>query len=217
MPFYDLSHSVESGMPVYPGSPPVGVDRRESIPESGARVTDLAFDTHVGTHVDAPSHVVPDGASIDAFDPSAFVFDALRVDCRGLDRRDRVEVADLPAPTDHDLLVLWTGWDAHWGSEAYRDHPYLSAEAAAWCAANGYSVGLDAFSPDPTPSADPARERSAEPAGYPAHDALLGADRFVLENLAGLDDPGPEFTLYAFPLAIRDGDGSPVRAVAASP
>jgi kynurenine formamidase len=213
MTLYDLSHPLETGMPVYPGSDAVRVEPASTI-DDGARVTALDVDTHVGTHVDAPSHMLPDGAPLDARALSGFVFDALRVDCTDLDRRAPITVADLPDSTEHDLLAIHTGHDRHWGSDAYRDHPYLTAGAAQWCADNGYSVGLDAFSPDPTPSVDPDTERDAEPDDHPAHHALLTADRVIVENLTRLGEPPREFTLYAFPLSLPGADGSPVRAVA---
>ncbi|MDG5777708.1 cyclase family protein [Haloarculaceae archaeon H-GB1-1] len=213
MTCYDLTHALETGMPVYPGSPPAVVERAATI-DDGARVTRLDLETHVGTHVDAPSHMARDGASLDDFDVERFRFDALRVDCTHLGAREPISPSDLPSPTDHDLLAFHTGWDDHWGTDAYRDHPYLSDAAAEWCADNGYSVGLDAFSPDPTPSVDPDREGPDEPEGYPAHDALFEAESFIVENLTNLDAPPAEFTLLAFPLAIVDADGSPVRAVA---
>jgi len=64
------------------------------------------------------------------------------------------------------------------------------------------------------PRSDPQRERHpAEPEGFPAHHRLLGNDLFVVENLrnlAGLD----RCRLFAVPLPIAGGDGSPVRAFA---
>jgi len=33
-----------------------------------------------------------------------------------------------------DLLVIQTGWDDHWGTGRYFDHPYLTREAADWLA-----------------------------------------------------------------------------------
>ena len=210
----DLSHPIEAGMPVYPGSDPVRIDQENTIPTGGSRVSSLEFETHVGTHVDAPSHMLSEGRTLSDFDLSAFVFDARVVDLRGQDARAAIDVDAMPEPSDHDLLVCRTGWAAHWGTEAYRDHPYLSAAAAAWCADHGFSVALDTFSPDPTPSADPAREGADEPADQPAHDELLGADRRILENLRGLADVPETFRLVAYPLRIAGADGSPVRAVA---
>ena len=215
----DLSQPIESGMPVYPGSDPVRIDQENTIPSGGSRVSSLDFETHVGTHVDAPSHMLAEGRTLSDFDLSAFAFDARVVDLRGREPRAAIGVDAMPDPDEHgladaDLLVCRTGWDDHWGTEAYRDHPYLSAAAAAWCADHGFSVALDTFSPDPTPSVDPAREGAAEPDDQPAHDELLGADRRILENLRGLADVPEEFRLVAYPLRIAGADGSPVRAVA---
>lgn len=214
MAIYDCSQPLETGLPVYPGGDPARVEQRSTI-DDGARVTDLDIGTHDGTHLDAPSHMLRDGDTLDTFDLETFAFQTRRVDCTAKGPRDPITVADLPAPGDVDLLALHTGWDDHWGTDDYRDHPYLDGEAAAWCADRGLAVGIDAFSPDPTPSATGA-ERAAEPDGYPAHDALLGANCPIVENLAGLGDPPETFTLYAFPLSLPGADGSPVRAVAAT-
>jgi len=215
----DLSQPLESDMPVYPGSDPVRIEQDDTIASGGSRVSSLDVETHVGTHVDAPSHMLPDGRTITDFHCSDFVFDAQVVDCTGLPPRTAIGVDAMPDAdaADADLLVLRTGWERHWGTERYRDHPYLAADAAAWCAERGFSVGLDTFSPDPTPSADPDREGAGEPTDQPAHDELLGADCRIVENLRGLDAVPETFRLEAYPLRLSGADGSPVRAVACVP
>ncbi len=213
MAHYDCSHPIDADMPVYPGSRPVGVEAVTSLPEDGSRVTELDLDAHVGTHVDAPAHTLADGRTLAEFDVSEFTFCVRLVECTDVSAREGIERAALGDPSAHDMLVVRTGWDRHWGSERYRDHPYLTVDAARWCAENGYSVGLDTFGPDPTPSADAEREREDEPDGLPAHDALFAADSLVVENLRGLGQLPPEFELTALPLAL-DAEASPVRAVA---
>ena len=83
---------------------------------------------------------------------------------------------------------------------------------------SGVGIGLDTFGPDPTPTADGGADGESigddEPDGTPAHDALLSDSLPIVENLRGLDDLPERFRLYAFPLRLRSGDGSPVRAVA---
>lgn len=105
-------------------------------------------------------------------------------------------------------LVLHTGWDRSWGTAAYEDHPYLSAEAARALVEVGVRVvGTDALSVD---------ETGGE--AFPAHEALLGAGGVVVENLTNLvavDHPEP--VLSVLPLPLRGVDGSPVRAVALLP
>ena len=240
MPFADLTRPVESGMPVFPGDPPVSVVAHATMDAEGYRVSALACGSHTGTHVDAPSHTEPDGRPLDSFPVSRFVRDAVRVDLRPLSAREPIRPADLPT-VDAEAVVLWTGWDRHWGETDYLDHPYLTPAAARHCARQGYDVAIDALNVDPTPrngaggsndphatagaggSDDPHETDGAggsgdphatDGTGVPAHHALLGHDRLIAENLTNLGEPPTRFELAVLPLKIADCDGAPVRAVA---
>ncbi|TKX60322.1 cyclase family protein [Halorubrum sp. SS7] len=220
--FRDLSRPIETGMPTYPGDPDVTLAPDATHEADGYATSELRTGTHAGTHVDAPWHTVPGGESIDERDVDRFAFDARLVDPRPLEPREPIRADALPDPDaldgDLDLLVLRTGWESHWGTERYRDHPYLTAAAAERCREAGVGVGLDAFGPDPTPTADGGADGEAsedgEPDETPAHDVLLGASLPIVENLCGLDGVPARFRLSAFPLRLRGADGSPVRAVA---
>ncbi|WP_224267896.1 cyclase family protein [Haloprofundus salinisoli] len=203
----DLSHPLSPDTSVYPGDPPVRLDPHATHAADGYRVTDIGVGSHAGTHVDAPSHVLEDGDPLSAFPVSRFRLDAALVDLRPLDAGATVSIAALeaadPAP-DCDLLVLRTGWDVHWGTDRYYDHPSLPPEAATWCADRGYDVALDCASPDPFGSTD-----------LRAHRALSGTNRLIFENLRLGDAELPgQFRLHAYPLSFVGVDGSPVRAVA---
>ena len=205
---FDLTHPVETGTPVYPGDPPVAVTPHATHAADGYRVSAVSLGSHAGTHVDAPAHTEPDGRTLDTYPVSAFAFDAVRVDCRDLDAREAVP-ADRVPDADADCAVFRTGWDRHWGTDRYHDHPSLAPAAARACADRGYAVALDTPSPDPTPTGN---AREGEPDGLPAHHALLGSDLLIVENLTGLDAAPERFELLALPLALQ-GDGAPVRAV----
>ncbi|WP_423746254.1 cyclase family protein (plasmid) [Haladaptatus sp. SPP-AMP-3] len=208
--FRDCTHPLTPATTVYPGDPTVGRTPHATHDADGYRVTKLELGTHSGTHVDAPSHTEPDGRTLDSFPVETFAFDALRIDVRDKAPREPIERADLPDPTDDELLVFHTGWDDHWGTDAYFDHPYLTADAAAWCADRDYHVAIDALNVDPTPTEN---ARDDEPDGVPAHHELLGTDHLIVENLTNLDDLPRRFRLSAFPLSVEDADGAPVRAV----
>jgi len=216
-------------MATYPGDPDVTLGPDTTHEADGYATSELRAGTHAGTHVDAPRHTIPDGGTIDEQEVGSFAFDARLVDCRPLEPREAVDSDALPDPSaldgDVDLLVLRTGWASHWGSDRYRDHPYLTAAVAERCREAGVGVGLDTFGPDPTPAAggegDSAKSDCEtvgsdgdEPDYTPAHDVLLGGSLPIVENLRGLDGLPERFHLYAFPLRLRGGDGSPVRAVA---
>jgi kynurenine formamidase len=221
MEYLDLSHPLEPGPGAYPGDPAVEIEPHATHEEDGYRVTRLAMGSHSGTHVDAPNHLVSDGPTLDDYPIETFAFDAVRVSIPDLDPRQPItrsdfrDATDLPdfdsALREADLVAAHTGWDAHWGSSAYLDHPYLAPVFAGWLADRECHVGIDAISVDPTPT---GRATPGEPDEFPAHRALLGADRLVVENLTGLSSVPERFTLLAFPLAVPDADGAPVRAVA---
>lgn len=204
----DLTHPIDSGMQTYPDDPAVEVREYATHEADGYRVQALELGSHTGTHIDAPAHTEPGGRTIDAYPPERFVFDAVRIDCRDLGARAAIGPERLPE-ADADLVAVHTGWDDHWGSERYLDHPYLAPETAERCAERGLAVATDTLNPDPTPT---DRTTDDEPAGFRAHHALLGADCLVIENLRNLGAVGDRFELRAYPLALA-GDGAPVRAV----
>lgn len=221
--FRDLSQPIETGMPTYPDDPDASLSPSATHEADGYATSELRLGTHAGTHVDAPRHTLPDGATIDDLDVGEFAFDALFVDAHPLEPREAIPATALPSPGEYaaseaDLLVIRTGWGPHWGTDRYADHPYLTVEAAERCRELGCGVGLDAFGPDPTPPADGfeagSETAAGEPDGTPAHDVLLGAGLPIVENLRGLGALPERFRLYAFPLRLVEGDGSPVRAVA---
>ncbi|QPV63086.1 cyclase family protein [Halosimplex litoreum] len=215
MTSFDLSHSLATDMPVYPGTEPVSVEPSATRSSDGYRTTRLDLDSHAGTHVDAPAHLT-DGPSLDEFPVERFTFDAAAADLRPLDDRERVGLDALRAalaadPESVDLVAVVTGWDRHWGDDRYLDHPYLAAEAAAWLADHDCDLGVDTGNPDPTPT---ERAGDDEPDGFPVHGRLFDADRLIVENLRGLDRLPERFDFQAYPLRFGDADASPVRAVA---
>src|SRR3712207_1183944 len=141
--------------------------------------------SQTGTHVDAPYHFLDDGARIDELPLEYFLGPAVVADVRGKPPHGRVEWADLQ-PCAHLLapgriLLLRTGWDEHWGTDAYFDHPYLTGDAAARVVAAGVrTVGLDALSLDETVVG------GAPADGFAAHLEVPGAGGVIVVNLRGL-------------------------------
>ena len=218
MPVRDLTRPVETGMPTYPGDPPVSVESHATHERDGYRVSALRLGSHAGTHVDAPAHTEASGRTLGSYPAETFAFDARRLDCRDVGARGvigRSRLPDADALAGVDLVVVDTGWADEWGTDLMVDHPSLSRAAAASCASNGCHVATDALSVDPTRVETDAGNdtNDGEPAGVPAHHAILGRGRLIVENLTSLDGLPARFELRAYPLAL-DADGAPVRAVA---
>ncbi|GAA3746368.1 cyclase family protein [Salinactinospora qingdaonensis] len=212
----DLSRPLGPDTQVYPGDPPVTFTPVATPAEDGCGITAVSMSSQSGTHADAPRHFFAGGAGIDELPLELFTGPAVVVDVTGRPDRCPIGWEDL-APREADLgagvvVLLRTGWSAHYGTPHYFAHPYLSGEAARRLVAAGVrTLGIDAPSPDVTP--EPGREMPAD--GFAVHEAVLGAGGVIVENLCRLellDFAAPVFS--ALPIPLAGADGAPVRAVA---
>ena len=210
----DLSRRVDDATQVYPGDPEVRLEPATTLAAHGVNVLGVHIGSHSGTHVDAPYHFVEDGARIDELDPRLFVGPATVLDVRGKGQRERVTAEDL-RPYENRLsggviAVVRTGWEEHYGTPLYYDHPFLDRGAAQLLLDAGVrTVAVDALNVDATVL------EGEQPDGYPAHHLILGAGGVIAENLANLgaiDFPEPLISLL--PIKLGGSDGAPVRAVA---
>jgi arylformamidase len=204
----DLSHTIEEGMPVFPGDP------EPELRDGGAaepwHVMRLALGTHSGTHIDAASHYVGSGRTIDAYPLERFLVHAwvvrLHVKAEEEIRWEALE-QQLPADGLEGVgVLLHTGWDRHWGEPDAERHPYLSEEAARRLVELGVGlVGTDALNVDATAAGTEH-----------VHSVLLGSDVLIVENLTSLErlQPGRRYECAFVPLRIAGADGSPIRAYA---
>ena len=212
----DLSHVITHGMSTYRGFPGPAICDFWAREDSAAFYDDgssfqigrIDMIANTGTYLDTPFHRYEDGDDLAGIDleqmatlPGIMVRqpweNGLAV---GVEKFEGLEVAG-------KAMLVHTGWDRHWGSEAYFDgHPFLTAEAAEWLVAKGARlVGIDSYNIDDT------RTKSR-----PVHSILLRAGVLICEhmtNLGALPDEGFAFT--AAPPKIEGMGTFPVRAFAA--
>jgi kynurenine formamidase len=206
----ELSHPVVTGMQVYPGDPAVRLEPALELARDGVDVTLLHLGSHTGTHLDAPSHTVAGGRTTGAIGLDELVGEALVVHVEGLAARqavtldavERVLTGGLPERVP-PIVVIDTGWASRFGTAEATEHPFVDPALAAELLRRGMRVlAVDTLSPDPT-GGD----------GFPVHEAVLGGDALIVENLCGLEGLPARVRVGFFPLRI-DADGAPVRAVA---
>ena len=209
MELIDLSHPFFAGMPVYPGSESPVIESVATVRHEGYAEKRITLFSHTGTHLDAPSHVLPRGLSLDRMAVDHFAGSASTLDFSSHPGRP-IEIDDLMPYRyliqNSDFILIHTGWSRHWGREAYfTGYPVLSGPAANWLCGYGLKgLGVDTISVDP-PQAP----------GLPVHCRLMEQQMIIVENLNRLQDlPQSGFQFFALPLRIQDGDGFPVRAVA---
>ena len=165
--------------------------------------------THTGTHLDCGYHLLSDGLNTITTPVNQFYGKAMVADCRnipagGLISKELLQQMEKDIKNS-DFLLIHTGWSHYWGNEEYfRKFPVLHQDAATYLSAfNLKGIGSDTISFDQIDSVE-----------LPVHHILLSKGIILIENLVNLESlPKHSFTFSCFPLKIRDGDGSPVRAV----
>ena len=217
--FIDLSHPLDENVHVYPGDPAFSCKQVCGVPEGGFAVSELSLSSHLGTHIDAPSHRVEGAAAIDVFPVDYFVRRALIVDVSGKSEGSSIVLSDLERYEsrieDGMAVLFYTGWDKYWSDKTgvYFKHPSIAREVAEKLMQLGATVvGVDTMSPD-------SMEDGAD---LPVHDIVLGAGRIIAENLTGLgvlhriqeEDSTAVIMVSLAPLRLVGCDGSPVRAFA---
>ena len=213
----DLSHTVEHGLETYRGLPaPVLCDylsreasREKYAPGTEFHIGRIDMVANTGTYVDSPFHRFADGRDLSELaleqlaDLEAVVVRA--PDGRRTIDRDMFEDGDVRGKA----VLVHTGWDRHWNTDAYFEgHPFLTEAAAVTLVERGaVLVGIDSLNIDDT--GDGRR---------PVHTTLLGADVPIVEhlcNLAGVPDRGARF--FAVPVKVKAFGSFPVRAFARLP
>jgi len=209
MKIIDLTHSISSDMPVYPGTEPPVFMTGCSIDDIGFLEKKITLYSHTGTHIDAPAHLIKGHKTLDLLPIEHFYGMALLLKFDSI-KSKTIGVRELDPYYEKikevEFLLIYTGWSQYWGTEKYfSDYHVLSLEAANWLSRFGLKgLGLDTISAD-----------KADTQNYPVHKALLQKNTIIIENLTNLVDlPCNQFEFSCFPLSFEDADGSPVRAVA---
>lgn len=217
-PLVDLSHPIFAGMVTYPGLPaPVISDylSREASRHHYAEGVEFCIQRiemvgNTGTYIDSPLHRYADGADLASL-PLDDLVDVPAQVVRSVDGAERGIEPDVLADLDvrDHAVLLHTGWDAHWGSDAYGGPaPYLTAAGAEHLVERGVRlVGIDSVNIDDTVGDD-----------RPAHTILLAAGIPIVEHLTALDQiPAQGATFTAIPAPVVGFGTFPVRAFARIP
>ena len=202
----DISVAISPDLPIWPGSPDICLDRRLSLEKGDiANDTTIQFSVHTGTHVDAPSHFVHDGYSVEQMPLDVLVGEAIVVDLSDVDAitPDMLDNLDLPAGVQRLLIRTRNSnlWEQQ-VKEFQTDFVALTAEAAQWIVDRGIRlIGVDYLSV----------QRFYD--GSDTHLNLLNAEVIIVEglNLASVR-PG-RYELICLPIKLAGAEGAPARAL----
>lgn len=174
MKIIDLTQTLFPGMPVYQGDPEVKIEQVHALGEQGWNLRTLFLNTHLGTHVNVPSHMVSSGETLDDFSMEAFCGEAV------------VYQDDSDVNTDFGVIFTSENIDKRLADLIIKKKPRFVALTTK----HEFNIEI---------------EKKLLQAGIISYENLINTEKLPF---------GKRFMFYGFPLKIKGGDGSPVRAAA---
>lgn len=196
----DLTHTIDSTIPLWPGSDPFCMKIRFDYEQVGCRAAAYSMVAGTGTHMDAPAHFIKGGKTLDQFTLEQLLVPVcvINVQHQVNDNSDYTlqpqdiekwenQYGKIPAGA---VVIMNTGWTQRWpdlksflneDEKGVKHFPGFSVQACQLLLerkVNG--IGIDTFSLDPGNTKD-----------FGVHRLMLGKGLYFLECLANLDQLPP--------------------------
>ena len=199
MKFIDLSVPLNEHTPIYPGDPATSIRSHAALEADGYEVHSVCLGTHLGTHIDAPSHMPAGGKNLDQIPLEKFSGHGVYIKIEG---SFDLEVVKKVSLAKNDIVLFDTAMSISYDQPRYfHEYPPLTEAIANYLVEHEVKiVGVDMCSVDYSP--------------FPVHKILLEHEILIIENLTGVSRlQDQNFTIHSFPLPLPL-DASPTRVVA---
>jgi arylformamidase len=172
----------------------------------------ISMVSHIGTHIEAPYHILKDQADLAALPLETLMGPAVILDLRGCPAKAAIQIEQVRNAADRaggiqpgDIVFGNLGWGGFYGTERYGGNPYFPPDTIAWLADQGMKLmGVDASGVEVPGSEE-----------HVSHHALFSRGIPLIENLAHLDQlTKSRVQAYAIPVAVRGLEAFPVRVIA---
>ena len=179
--------------PVFPGKPNIIFKKHANIKENTYNEHQITINTHFGTHMDFPYHMIDDGKKSSDFKLENFI---------GKGKVININNPDLNSIEDEDVFLLYSEHIEKGIDNLFNDVPVLDENLVDFLITKRPKMLLlDIPTPDKFP--------------YPIHKKILGNDILIVENVCNMKLLiDKKFKVYAIPLNFEEFDGSPCRVFA---
>lgn len=202
MKILDISWPISSATTSYKDRFMVRIDEVASFEQNGVRESTLQLNAHTGTHIDAPSHFLRDGHTIDQVPlimGHCIVLDCMQIDVVNYEHLRRFEQLLTP-----DTIVLLKTANSLKNPTDKFDYQfvYLDASGAEFLAAKKIkAVGIDYL----------GIERNQP--DHITHITLMNASITIVEGLRLEHVASGNYFLICLPLALVGAEAAPARAI----
>src|ERR1051325_645855 len=149
---YDVTVPISNTMPVWPGDPPVQLQRKSHQSRDKTHtviVTAVTMGSHTGTHMDAPLHMITGGKRLDEFPLEVMIGRATVFEMGGVRSIGRAELGRINC-NGVERVLFKTENSNHWqDGKFYEEFVYLQPDGAEFLVECGVKlVGIDYLSID---------------------------------------------------------------------
>ncbi len=203
MKIYDISWPISQATTEYKNKGTIQLTAVKGFETDGVRDSIITLGTHTGTHVDAPSHFLKDGKSIDmiALDRvmgPAKVIDLMTVmEAITADDLKRYEIKE------DEIIILRTANSALAVTDPFQSNfIYLDPSGARYLAEKKIkAVAIDYLGIE---RGDPEHQ---------THTTLMKADIVIIEGVRLSHVPAGDYFMVCLPLALIGLEAAPARAI----
>lgn len=204
MKIINISQNIASEMVCYPGLSNFNSTWARTYEKDMIRLSEISMATHVGTHIEAPYHLLEDGSKLDESDLGVFYGKAEVIDLSFVEQKITKETVTKYINAKADKILLKTKNSSLFNHDSFRrDYVYIDGDAARLLVKrNIHLIGFDYA------SVDKYKDKHKK-----THKILFSNNIVILENI-NLNGVSPgQYILACFPLHIEAIEASPCRAV----
>ncbi len=216
----DLTHTLSKDIPSWDKIADFNLslvtDYKDCVPPDLFRIEKISASLSLGTHIDSPAHVIPGGRTVDKLKINELIVDCVVIN---VSKKTNKNYEILPADIEEfenkhgkikpkNFIIFFTGWSRHWKSpEKYHNEFFFPSvnisTAEILLKKDVVGIGIDTF------SCDTGKK------GFPVHNAVLGADKYLVENIANADKLPPVGSkIFILPTKLKNATEAPIRLVA---
>lgn len=190
--YIDLSLLLTKDTPVFQGEPEIIFRKHASIEKENYNEHQITINTHFGTHIDFPYHMIDNGKKSDEFELEQFIGNGKVIDINSPDLNIK----------DEDVFLLYSGHIEKGIDKLFMDIPQLDEKLIDFLISkNPKMILFDIPTPDEYP--------------YLIHKKILQNNILIVENVCNMNLlVNKKFKIYAMPLKFDKFDGAPCRVFA---
>ena len=203
---YDISVPLHQDLIVWPGDSPIKIESLSSInSQHECNTSSIQISSHAGTHIDAPSHFINGGKSVDSIPLELLIGKCIVIE---VSSKSLIEIEDLSGYNfcKYKRVLFKTRNSEFWPKSPKgfsKNFVSLSTSAALYLTQFGvFLIGIDYLSIE-----------SFYSKKHSVHNILLRKEVVILEGIDLSKVVAGEYNLICLPLKVIDCDGAPARAI----